>query len=211
MNIYILVLFIFVIEVIVMWNLPKGNKFLHDVPLQKIQKLYDNEKSAKAKIMLLGAIHRKKGKSIDEIAYLLSKNRRTIHSWLVRFNERGINGKDNKKAPGKIPSLTLKQRRRLIQILERGPPHNPTGLWSTKEVRELLAKKFKRTFVKQHVWRMLVSLGFSMQRPRKRHYMRASDEEITSFKKKLEENPDIIVEKGLLWARRMKQHSVSSP
>jgi len=194
-----------------MWNLPKGDEFLREASLQKIQKLYDNEKSAKAKIRLLGALHRKKGRSMDEIACLLSKNRRTIHSWLVRFNERGINGKDSKKAPGKVPSLTLKQRRRLIQILERGPPHNPTGLWSTKEVRELLAKKFKRIFVKQHVWRMLVSLGFSMQRPRKRHYMRASDEEITRFKKKLEGNPNIIGEKGLLWAHKMKRHSVSSP
>lgn len=144
---------------------------------------------------------------MDGIAYLLSKNRRTIHSWLVRFKERGIDGKDSKKAPGKIPSLTLKQRQELVKILERGPPHNPWGLWSTKEVRELIAKKFRRDYVKQHVWRMLVSLGFSMQRPRKRHYKRPSDEEITLFKKKQDEKRATTGRKDLLWARRMRQLS----
>lgn len=193
-----------------MWKLTKGKEFLSGISEQQLQKLYDKEKNAKAKIRLLNAIHRKKNKSIDEIAYLLSKNRRTIHSWLVRFDERGIDGKNSRKAPGKIPFLTLKQREKLISILEHGPPHNQTGLWSTKEVRDIIAKKFKRQFVKQHVWRMLVSLGFSMQRPRKRHYQRASDEEIMLFKKKLDDKQDIIGEKGLLWARKMKQHSASS-
>jgi len=191
-----------------MWKLPKGNNFLLDISTQQLQKLYDQEKNAKAKIRLLSAIHRKKGRSIDEIADLLSKHRRTIHSWLVRFSERSIEGKDSRKAPGKTPALTLSQRKKLITILERGPPHNPTGLWSTKEVRELISKKFKQIYVKQHVWRMLISLGFSMQRPRKRHYQRASDEEIAIFKKKRDEKQDIIERKDLLWAHKMRPHLV---
>lgn len=191
-----------------MWKLPKGDAFLSGVSLRQLQKLYDEEKNGKTKIRLLSAIHRKKGRSIDEIAHLLSKNRRTAHSWLVRFNERGVDGKDSRKAPGKIPSLTLKQRKRLVNILECGPPHNRTGLWSTKEVRELIAKKFNRRFVKQHVWRMLISLGFSLQRPRKQHYLRPSKEELAQFKKKLGCRRDTIGERGLLWAHRMKRHLV---
>lgn len=190
-----------------MWQLPKGKQFLPSLSVRRLQRLYNQETNAKAKIRLLCALHRKRGKSMDGIAYLLSKNRRTIHSWLVRFKERGIDGKDSKKAPGKIPSLTLKQRQELVKILERGPPHNPWGLWSTKEVRELIAKKFRRDYVKQHVWRMLVSLGFSMQRPRKRHYKRPSDEEITLFKKKQDEKRATTGRKDLLWARRMRQLS----
>lgn len=193
-----------------MWNLPRGKQFLVGVSLQRLQKLYDKEQNAKAKIRLLSAIHRKKGRSIDDISYLLSKNRRTIHSWLVRFNVRGIDGKDSKKAPGKIPALTVSQRKKLVKILERGPPHNPDGLWSTKEIRNLIAKKFERTYVKQHVWRLLVSLGFSMRRPRKRHYKKPSDDEIRQFKKKLGKKQDITERKDLLWARKMRRHSASS-
>ncbi len=188
-----------------MWQLSKGNTFLMGVSQKKLQRFYDQETNAKAKLKLLSAIHRKKGKSIDDIAYLLSKHRRTIHSWLVRFQNRGLSGKDNIKQPGKKPTLTLKQRQRLIHILELGPPLNPSGLWTSKEVRMLISKKFKRTYVKQHIWRLLVSLGFSMQRPRKRHYLRPSDEEIAQFKKKLDGKQNIIVRKDLLWARKMRQ------
>src|SRR3989344_4232432 len=177
-----------------MWNLLKGKYFLPTTSVNQLQKLYDKEKNAKAKLRLLSAVHRKKGKSIDEIANLLSKPRRTIHGWLVRFQQRGINAKDG-----------IKQRKNLLKILERGPPHNPSGLWSTKEVRELITKQFKRTYVKQHVWRLLVSVGFSMQRPRKRHYQRPSEKEIARFKKKLGEKQSIIVRKDLLWAHKMKQ------
>ena len=101
--------------------------------------------------------------------------------------------------------MTLGQRKKLVKDLERGPPHNASGLWTTKEVMGLLKKKYKQKYVKQHVWRLLVSLGFSLQRPRKQHYLRPSDEELAQFKKKLGDNRDIIREKGLSWARRMKQ------
>lgn len=191
-----------------MWNLSKGKHFLPTVSVKQLQKIYDEEENAKAKLRLLSAIHRKKGKSIDDVAYLLSKPRKTIHGWLVRFQERGINAKDSIKQSGRPVELTVKQREKLIKILERGPPHNPDGLWSTKEIREIITKKFNRTYVKQHVWRVLVSLGFSMQRPRKRHYQRASDEEIAQFKKKLDAKQDIIEQKDLLWAHKMKRHSV---
>ena len=193
-----------------MWQLPKGRDFLSMVSIQRLQKLYDLETNGKVKIRLLCAIHRKRGESIDEIAYLLSKSRRTVHSWLVRFRDRGIDGKDSWKAPGKIPELTLTQRRDLVRRLERGPPHNPTGLWSTKQVRDLIAKRYGRTYVKQHVWRMLDSLGFSIQRPRKRHYQRPSDDEILDFKKKLGEKHDTTGQGDLLWARKMRQPSGSS-
>ena len=188
-----------------MWNLLKGKYFLPTTSVSQLQKLYDKEKNAKAKLRLLSAVHRKKGKSIDEIAYLLSKPRRTIHGWLVRFQQRGINAKNGIKQSGRPVELTVKQRKKLLKILERGPPHNPSGLWSTKEVRELITKQFKRTYVKQHVWRLLVSVGFSMQRPRKRHYQRPSEKEIARFKKKLDEKQNIIVRKDLLWAHKMKQ------
>ncbi len=189
----------------IMWTLLKGKYFLTTTSVNQLQKLYDKEKNAKAKLRLLSAIHRKKGKSIDEIAYLLSKSRRTIHGWLVRFQQRGISAKDSIKQSGRPVELTIKQRKKLLKILERGPPHNPSGLWSTKEVRELITKQFKRTYVKQHVWRLLVSVGFSMQRPRKRHYLHPSEEEIARFKKKLDEKQDTIVRRDLLWAHKMKQ------
>jgi len=189
-----------------MWQLTKGKEFLMGISLEKIQVIYDQEKNAKSKLRLLSAMHRKRGKSIDEISFLLSKPRRTIHGWLTKFQKRGINGKNSIKQSGRPTTLTLTQRKNLVKDLERGPPHNPTGLWSTKELKNLLKKKYHVEFVNQHIWRMLVSLGFSMQRPRKQHYNKPSELEITLFKKKLDEKQDITARKDLLWAHRMRQH-----
>ena len=191
-----------------MWKLTKGNTFLPTISLKKLQKTYDKEKNAKSKLRLLSALHRKRGKSIDEIAYILSKPRRTIHGWLTRFQKQGIGGKDSIKQSGRPATLTLTQRKNLVKDLERGPPQNISGLWSTKELRDLLKRKYCVEFVNQHIWRMLVSLGFSMQCPRKQHYKKPNEEEIVLFKKKLDEKQDIIERKDLLWARRMRQHSV---
>mgnify|MGYP001580973583 CR=1 FL=1 len=191
-----------------MWKLTKGNEFLPNVSVKRLQEMYDEEKNAKAKLRLLSAVHRKRGKSIDGIAHLLSKPRRTIHGWLTRFQMRGVSGKDSIKQSGRPATLTLTQRKNLVKDLERGPPHNVTGLWSTKELKNLLKRKYQVEFVNQHVWRLLVSLGFSMQRPRKQHYQKPNKEEIIHFKKKLDEKRDIIVRKDLLWAHRMKLHSV---
>ena len=189
-----------------MWKLTKGNQFLPKISLKKLQEMYDQEKNAKSKLRLLSAVHRKRGKSIDEIAYLLSKPRRTIHGWLTCFQKRGISGKDSIKQSGRPATLTLTQRKNLVKDLERGPPYNISGLWSTKELKDLLKRKYRVEFVNQHIWRMLVSLGFSMQRPRKKHYKKPGEEEITLFKKKLDERQNITVRKDLLWAHRMKQH-----
>ena len=154
---------------------------------------------------LLAAIHRKKGKSLDDIAYHVNAWRNTVHGWLRNFSFRGVKAKDSIRQTGRPVSMTLGQRKKLVKDLERGPPHNSSGLWTTKEVMGLLEEKYKQKYVKQHVWRLLVSLGFSLQRPRKQHYLRPSGEELAVFKKKLDDNQDTIGEKGLLWARKMKQ------
>ena len=167
-----------------MWTLPKKKAFLPGVSLQRIKSLYTRENNSKAKLRLLAAIHRKQGKSIDEIAYLLNTPRDTTYGWLRRFTARGIAAKDSIKQSGRPVQLTLKQREELVKILERGPPHNPTGLWSSKEIRAFITRKYKRTFVKQHIWRLLVSLGYSMQRPRKQHYKKPDEKTIKEFKKK---------------------------
>ena len=189
-----------------MWKLTRGNEFLSKISLKKLQEKYDQEKNAKSKLRLLSAVHRKRGRSIDEIAYLLSKPRRTIHGWLTRFQKRGMDGKDSIKQSGRPAIMTLTQRKNLVKDLERGPPHNISGLWSTKELRYLLKMKYHVQFVNQHLWRMLVSFGFSMQRPRKQHYKKPGAEEIALFKKKPDERQNITVRRDLLWAHRMRQH-----
>ncbi len=169
-----------------MWDLPKGDQFLPKIEMNRLQSLYSEEERTKPKIRLLCAIHRKKGESIDEIANETNLKRRTVHSIIHRFNERGIDAKDSIKQQGRPAFLTMRQRKNLVKQLEkRGPHGNQEGLWTTKEVRDHIRKKYRVNYTSVHVWELLQALGFSMQRPRPRHYKRPGEEEIDRFKKKL--------------------------
>jgi transposase len=180
-----------------MWDLPKGDLFLPKISLEELECLYAAENRAKPKIRLLCAIHRKKGASIDEIADITSLKRRTVHAILHRFQERGKSGKDSIKQTGRPAFLTQKQRKELVKQLEIGPPQNRNGLWSTKEVKQYIHKKYGVTYTNVHVWELLKALGFSLQRPRPRHRKAPDAAEIERFKKKLPGWRAIIDAEGL--------------
>ena len=169
-----------------MWDLPKGDQFLPRVELDKLRDMYAQEQRTKPKLRLLCAIHRKKGESIDEIVDATNLKRTTVHDILHRFCNKGMTAKDAIKQNGRTSFLTLRQRKGLIRYLERrGPPGNSGGLWTTKEVREYIRRKYKVKYSHVHVWELLRALGFSIQKPRPRHYKHPDDAEIDKFKKKL--------------------------
>ncbi|MDI6720838.1 MAG: helix-turn-helix domain-containing protein [Candidatus Aenigmarchaeota archaeon] len=189
-----------------MWNLPRGNEFLPTTPSKKLERLYRNEKDAKAKTRLLAALHRKDGKSIDKIAEIMHQKRPTVHDWLTKFNERGTDAKTDPKRPGKKPFLTHAQRKQLVKRLEKGPPHNPSGLWTSKEVRNMIHKQYGILYGKTNIWNILIATGFTLLTPRKKHYKSASIEEIEAFKKRLDEKQGTTERKVLLWPQKTKQH-----
>ena len=192
------------------WNLSSGDDFLPRVSEATLEKQYQQETQARPKLRLLCALHRKKGASMDHIAEMLHMPRYTVHKYLRRFDEKGIAAKDKIKQPGRKPVLSTAQRRQLVRELEKGPPHNKSGLWDTKQVRELIQKKFGVRFVPQHAWRILKACGFSIQRARPRHYKTASKEEILAFKKKPSDSYSITGKKILSRPAKTKQRSVSS-
>jgi transposase len=168
-----------------MWKLPRGEGFLPNATLQQLEKLYSVENRAKPKMRLLCAIHRKRGASLDDIAKITNLKRATVHSILQRFKQRGISAKDAIRQTGRPPFLTFQQRKELVKQLERGPPKNKTGLWTTKEVQEFIKRQYGVEYTNVHVWELLKALGFSLQTPRPRHHKAPDVEEIERFKKKL--------------------------
>ncbi len=169
-----------------MWNLPKGEMFLPRVELKKLREMYAAEQKAKPKVRLLCAIRRKKGESIDNIAEGTDLKRRTVHAILRRFCDRGVDAKNSIKQDGRPSFLTIRQRKSLVKHLERrGPVGNAGGLWTTKEVKEYIRKRYGVKYTSVHVWELLQALWFTVQKPRPRHYKHPDDVEIDRFKKKL--------------------------
>ena len=109
------------------------------------------------------------------------KSNRPLHT--ARFQERGISGKDAIKQTGRPAFLTLKQRKDLVKQLEKGPPRNRTGLWSTKEVQEYIKEKYGVEYTNVHMWELLKALGFTFQRPRPRHHKALTRRSSSGLKK----------------------------
>jgi len=168
-----------------MWTLPKGESFLPGVSLRQLKRLYSAEMKAKPKLRLLCAICRKEGGSLDDVAARVSMKRRTVHEILRRFDERGIEGKDSIKQTGQPFHLNLEQRKDLVKKLQRGPPNNESGLWTTKEVRAFIKERYGVEYAHSHTWLILKAAGFSLQKPRNRHYKAATPQVKADFKKKL--------------------------
>lgn len=177
-----------------MWVLKKGISFLPSVSLDRLQKLYAEEKNMKAKLRLLAAIRRKKGDSIDDVARALEKPRRTVHGWLQRFEQRGINGVYDKKQPGRTPQLNKSQLKKFRRELLKGPPHVPSHLWTMRLVSEHIKKEYGVEYKRGNVFRLLRVVGFSVQKPRPQHY-KADKEAQEQFKKKQDASQSTTVAK----------------
>lgn len=190
------------------WDLARGEAFLSRVSLVELKQRVATERSAKPRLRLLIALHRKQGKPLDEIAESCAISRSTAQAVLQRFQERGVAAAHAVKQDGRPPQLSLKQRRVLVRELERGPAHNPAGLWTTKEVRELIRKKFGVAYAPQHVWRILKACGFALLRPRPRHHKAANRIEMERFKKKQDASLTRTADAVLSWPAKTKRRSV---
>jgi len=168
-----------------MWNLPKGHEFMREVSTAKLKAAYGRETSEKAKMRLLAAVKRRQGKSIDQIASDLEIGRRTVHSWLWRFVEKGLEGVYDVKQPGRPKRLTEKQLKGLRGDLIAGPEKFGFGkqLWTTRMVQEHVRRKYRVNYVDRHMRRLLRRMGFSSQKPRPVHY-KADKREQERFKKR---------------------------
>lgn len=192
------------------WDLPRGEAFLPSTSLSELKRLMSAEEKARPRLRLLIAWHRKKGESVDAIVEACAVPKSTVDTVLHRFVERGVTAATPVKQEGRPPCLTFSQRKQLAKSLERGPVHNPRGLWTTKEVREFIRKQFGVSFAPQHVWRILKASGYSMRVPRLRNFKAATPEEQAAFKKKRVASQRTTARKVLSWPAKTRPRSASS-
>lgn len=166
-----------------MWKLQKGKSFLPRVSIETLNEAYAAEKNVKAKLRILAAIRRKKGESIDGIARTLEKPRRTIHGWLHRLGQRGLKGSQDIKQPGRTPKLNKTELKKLRRELLHGPAHVPSKLWTTRLLTEHISSNYGVKYKRHNVIKLLHRLGFSIQKPRPKHF-KADPVAQREFKKK---------------------------
>ena len=161
----------------------KGVDFLPKISLKKLEKLYNQEKNAKAKIRLQCAILRKNGETQEYISSVTRIPITTISDILKRFEKKGVDAKDAVKQSGQPSRLSAKDIKKLDKILSKKPLDQglPFVVWTTKLVKYLIKKKFGVSYVLMHIHRILKKIKFSMQKQRPEH-IKANKEIQRQFK-----------------------------
>ena len=126
-----------------------------------------------------------KGLSHSEIARRVKAVRQTVVRWAQQYRERGKESLKKAGRAGRKPLLGQQDRERLKQLLLKGPEvlGYETPLWTCPRVAHLIEQQFGIRYHEGHVWKVLVRLGWSPQRPTGRARERA-EERIGNWKKR---------------------------
>jgi transposase len=138
------------------------------------------EKRRRRAIQLL-----KKGKtSLSAIARWLGASKSSVSRWVQAYQEKGSKGLKSKTIPGRPPKLLPEQKEKLNQLLLAGPLAcgYRTDLWTLRRVAQTIQKNFGVQYHPNHVWRLLLAMGWSCQKPERRALER-KEEEIAHWKR----------------------------
>ena len=107
-----------------------------------------------------------RGVAQAEVARRVEVTRTTVSLWNAQLQAGGLDGLKSRPR-GRPSGLGQAQRRELMQALKAGALTEgfPTDLWTLPRVGQLIERGFGRAYSESQVWRILVSLGFSCQRP----------------------------------------------
>lgn len=130
------------------------------------------EKRRKEAIDLL-----ERGYAPVEVARQVGADRRSVRRWNAAYKKKGVNGIEAKSVSGRPSKLDGKQKNRLEKALLEGAGavgfH--TDLWTCPRVAKLIEKRFGVHYHAHHVAKLLRSLGWTPQKPRRQ--ARERDEE----------------------------------
>jgi putative transposase len=126
-----------------------------------------------ATIILMSGV----GRSKFSIAHDLGCSPATVDNVRKRYRQRGLDGLQPRKPPGRTSAATPEYRQLLRQVVQTPPQSFGYGfsVWSTVRLAEHLKKQTGTAFSEDQLRRILHQEGFSMQRPK--HTMKGKRDE----------------------------------
>ena len=112
----------------------------------------------------------KDGVSLNGVARRLGCAASSVLRWWRAFRRRGRAALQVRRAPGRPPRLTPRQRARLLRLLLQGAVAHGyrTELWNTQRIAEVIAAHFGVHYHRDHVGRLMGALGWSYPKPERR-------------------------------------------
>jgi transposase len=110
------------------------------------------------------------GRSLNEVARKIGCSASSVMRWREMRRAGGEKGLKVRSSPGRPPKLTARSCAALLRILLGGAMAcgYPTQLWTTARIAEVIRRRFKVRYHRDHVGRLMHRLGWSHQKPKKR-------------------------------------------
>jgi transposase len=91
----------------------------------------------------------------------------SVGRWRRAARTGGVNALAARPVPGRPPKLSREARQELPHLLEQGPIHHgfATELWTLARVAQVIEHHFGVSYHPSQVWRILLELGWSCQKP----------------------------------------------
>ncbi len=123
--------------------------------------------------------------SLHEVARRIGCHASSVMRWRDARSQHGDDGLKPKPVSGRPPKLTPRQRKRLVSLLQKGAMAHGyrTELWTTARIAELIEKTFGVRYHRDHIGRLMASLGWSYQKPERRALQR-DEKAIQQWKRK---------------------------
>jgi transposase len=98
-------------------------------------------------------------------------DRQTLRDWVHRYNEGGLAGLSNRRAPGRAPLLGAAQKAELAALVRAGPDPNKHGVvrWRRVDLQREIEKCFGVSMHERTVGKQLAALGFRRLSVRPQH------------------------------------------
>ena len=183
-------------------SIPKGDALLHgvdtDVLLAMHKKLSGRKNVRKESLIIAAAIKRREGLDVSEIARHLRQPRSTVHDWLVRLRDRGLEGISDRTAPNHKPILGD------IHWIVIGVwlSHTPqaygfeSGLWQTSMVCKMILDRLKMDIKPRTLRASLKRMNLSFRIPREVPHKSADSETRKKFIEDTQKKMDALAKAG---------------
>lgn len=105
-----------------------------------------------------------------EVSRRLKVTRAAACQWYATWQKQGKKGLLCKGNPGPKPRLTEAKKEKIEQALLKGPQvfGYTTNIWTLKRIANLIRKIANVSYHPGHVWKILIAMGWSSQKPETR-------------------------------------------
>jgi transposase len=137
--------------------------------LVRLSKEAEREGAYRVAKRLQAVVLNSEGRTSGELATMLKAPRSKVSEWLSQYQTSGVDGLLEGYRSGRPPLLTAEQRTQLGDIIDGGPVGYglDTGIWTSPMLSWVIEEEFNITYHPGHVRKLLHTMGFSIQRPRR--------------------------------------------